>query len=140
MSFASVYARERFIEAKFNAIKEKARLRMVIRQNREDWDAKNKFDLLSQLHIDEDLTPRRAKLVKVVKSVPGVKKVYTRNAVIHAIREQGKVKLYSANDLYKIGVHVIPFDELDIPQRIVDMYQESAVIRRTGTASQNYRE
>ena len=135
VSFASVHAREQFIEAKFNAIKEKARLRAVLLRNPDDAASKDKLDLLGRLHIDEDLTARRYKLVKVAKNAPGVKKVYTRNAVLHVVRDSDKVKIFSANDLYKLDIYDVPYHELDIPQRIIDMFHAPPTPSRVQAAT-----
>ena len=126
VSFATVYAREKFIDAKFNAIAEKNRLYMLLKDKPNDVELKRQYDVVAMLRIEEDLTVKRYKLLKVVREAQAVKKAYTRNAVVHAVfenRERGKVKLFSANDLHKIGLQRIPFDALDIPQRIADLYQ-----------------
>ena len=93
--FNSERDRDQFIEAKFAAINRKKELHAEIsnlRQSGTDTDLalaetkkRNELEPLAQVRIQEDLTPRRLSLLRVVNSSEMVKYFFTRNGVIHAV-------------------------------------------------------
>ena len=129
--FATEYDREQFIRAKFAAIEARKRVQEEIRTLREthndddqvlaDRKFKTEFLPLKATKIQEDLTPRRMSLLRLVSNSENVKYSYTRKAVIHAIVGNKKVKIFSPGDLYLIGFKDVPLNQLDIPQEIRDI-------------------
>ena len=68
---------------------------------------RNELDPLTKVRVQEDLTPRRLSLLRVVKSCETVKYSYTRNAVNHAITEGGGSK-YSRQVTYTSLTYLPP--------------------------------
>ena len=136
--FATDQDREQFITAKFAAIEARKTVQDEIRALRDtqndddqvlaDRKFKTVFLPLKATKIQEDLTSRRMSLLRLVSNSENVKYSYTRNAVIHAIVGNRKVKIFSPGDLYRIGFKDIPLNLLDLPQEVRDIASASPSI------------
>lgn len=88
-------------DTKIELLKSKKKLR-------DSDDYKNVF-------MHEDLTPLRAKLLKVVKEQTNVKSVFTREGIIHCNLHNGShIIIESPDDLFRLGFDGINYDELGL--------------------------
>ena len=137
VTFSTVRARNLFVEAKHNHIKQRKELEKN-QAGIEDKQSQAYSDLVKgirekkRIKVSEDLTPLRAKLLAMVRRQPGVKDAFTRDGLIHVITIRGKVFIDSACDLYKLGIYDPSYDELGISASICgitmkpDMYEGGA--------------
>ena len=127
VKFASIRARNRFTDAKHFAIRKRLAMqdeaKRICPSNTAKVNELNaKITEIKKVKISEDIIRPRVKLLRYVREQSGVKVAYTRDAVIHAVTNSGKVRIYSALDLHPIGVQHIPLGNLGLPQSILDIH------------------
>ena len=67
------------------------------------------------VYMYEDLTPLRARLLRVAKDLPNVKSAFTREGVIHCYLQNGSHMIVeSPDDLFRLGLDDINLEELGL--------------------------
>ena len=88
---------------------------------------KDKPEFKDKVHMNEDLTPLRAKLLAYASGLPDVNSVYSHNGRIHCNTTDNKhFILDSPDDLHNLGVTTINLDKLGLNHNnIKDMFDLS---------------
>ena len=128
VTFASVRARNLFVTAKHEQIKKRKKMeekRAQTSDTSEEYaDLTRRIRSIKRIKVSEDLTPLRAKLLGLVRRLSNVGDAYTRDALIHAVTDKGKVMIDSPLDLYKLGIRNIPFNELGMSENITGLVDD----------------
>lgn len=72
-------------------------------------------DNFKDVYMYEDLTPLRARLLRVMKGLTNVKSAFTRDGVIHCyLQNDSHMIVQSPDDLFRLQVDSVYFEELGL--------------------------
>ena len=94
---------------------------MIDKDSREYVDLSNTARAIRHITISEDLTKVRVKLLGFVRNTDRVKDAFTRDGLIHAVTERGKVLIDTPLDLNRSGFYDIPFEDPGIYTNISEL-------------------
>lgn len=66
------------------------------------------------IYITDDLTQLRLKLKSIVKDVPGVTKIHTKDGNIHCDKGGTHFVISNPDDLFSLGIDEIDYEELGL--------------------------
>ena len=82
----------------------------------------------------EDFSPLRAKVLGMVRRHSEVKNAFTKDGLMHAILNRGKVFIDSASDRYKLGICDPSHDELGISASIFGVTMKRLLVKSVQVA------